>query len=186
MFMAQKDNTLIIAGITLIIGAALIGLGVFRWGWFAQEPVPPANQNQSPPANQNQNTATQKTVQLYYYNSKFDKTQGCDTNAVLPVARQIPVSQTPIQDTIRLLIKGELQTSEKSAGFTTEFPNPGFKLVGANLKSGQLTLEFTEVPGFTSGGSCRISLLASQITKTALQFPEVKTVKFLPEELFQP
>jgi hypothetical protein len=49
-----------------------------------------------------------------------------------------------------------------------------------------LTLKFTEVPGFTDGGSARMLILSSTIEKTALQFPGVKEVVFLPETLFQP
>ncbi|MGE5392418.1 MAG: GerMN domain-containing protein [Candidatus Saccharibacteria bacterium] len=131
-----------------------------------------------------------RSVTLYYYNAKNDRAANadnpsCDRAYVLPVTRQIPVSETPIQDTINLLIKGELTALEKSAGFTTEFPNANLKLLGADLKSGTLTLDFTEVPGFTDGGSCRISLLQAQIEKTAKQFPEVKEVKYT-KILWQP
>lgn len=129
----------------------------------------------------------QKTkVQLYYYNQLEDKDIECGHKYVLPVEREIPLTQTPIQDTINLLIKGEITEQEKQAGFTTEFPNKDFKLLSANLKDGILYLEFTEVPGFTGGGSCRISILANQIIKTAKQFPGVNEVILLPESIFQP
>jgi len=132
-----------------------------------------------------------REIKLYYYNIERDKeinsgAVGCSENAVLGVNREIPVSSTPIQDTINLLIKGELTEQEKDSGFSTEFPNPDFKLLGANLKDGVLTLEFTEVPGFTTGGACRVGILAAEITKTAKQFTEVNEVVFKPESLFQP
>lgn len=38
----------------------------------------------------------------------------------------------------------------------------------------------------TNGGSCRAGILWFQIEATAKQFSEVKQVRFLPEELFQP
>ncbi|MEI8091436.1 MAG: hypothetical protein WCG98_04300 [bacterium] len=47
-------------------------------------------------------------------------------------------------------------------------------------------MEFTDVPGFTDGGSARMLILANSITKTAMQFPGVKKVEFSPETLFQP
>jgi spore germination protein GerM len=93
---------------------------------------------------------------------------------------------TPIKDAISLLIKGELTEEERAQGFTTEFPNEDFKLLDVNLKDGVLYLEFTEVPGFTTGGSCRISLLTNQIIKTAKQFLGVNEVVLLPESIFQP
>jgi plasmid maintenance system killer protein len=125
-------------------------------------------------------------VQLFYYNQLEDKSVECGQDYVLPVEREIDSTQTPIQDTINLLIKGELTQAEKDMGFTTEFPNKDFKLLSANLKDGVLSLEFTEVPGFTTGGSCRVSILTAQIIKTAKQFPGVDNVILLPESIFQP
>lgn len=133
-----------------------------------------------------------RTIHLYYYNQKKDldiagnNNPACSQDAIIPVTREIPVTKTPIQDTINRLIAGSLTTTEKNQGFQTEFPNTDFKLKGANLVNGVLTLEFTEVPGFTDAGSCRVSLLWGQIRKTALQFPEVREVRFIPETLFQP
>lgn len=132
-----------------------------------------------------------RNISLFYYNEAKDKQIGngnpaCSREAILPVPRTIPLTNTPIQDAIRELIKGDITPAEAAQGFETEFPNSRFKLLGANLRGGVLTLEFTEVPGFTGGGSCRITILANQIIKTAMQFPEVKEVKFKPEELFQP
>jgi len=128
---------------------------------------------------------TQK-IKLYYYNSNYDPKFDCLSDAVLPVEREILITNTPIQDTINLLIKGEITEQEKLAGFFSEFPNPEFKLLGASLEDKTLTLSFTEVPSFTTGGSCRTNLLAAQIIKTAEQFEEVEKVKFGSIELFQP
>lgn len=118
-----------------------------------------------------------RNVKLYYANEVLD--QGRCT-IVAPILREIPITNTPIQDTINLLLKGELSSQEKSQGFDTEFPHPEFKLISTNLKDGVLTLRFTEVPGFTSGGSCRLGLLYLQIKKTASQFPEVSDVNIEP------
>jgi len=130
-----------------------------------------------------------RIIRLYYPNSKEAEKVGdvCSRDSILPVTRNIPISKTPITDAIRLLIKGQITESEKAQGFKTEFPHEGFELSDINLKpDGTLFLQFTEVPGFTGGGSCRIVILTSQIVKTAMQFSEVKAVKFLPEEIFQP
>lgn len=125
-------------------------------------------------------------VQLYYYNQLEDKEIRCGVDYVLPVEREINLTKTPIKDTINLLIKGEIKEEEKELGFITEFPNNDFKLLGADLRDETLYLEFSEVPGFTSGGSCRVSLLANQVIKTAKQFSGVSEVILLPESIFQP
>lgn len=133
-------------------------------------------------------TPKTREVKLYYFNQEKADQVGdpCSPEAVIPVEREISVTQTPIQDTIRLLIKGELTSEEEQEGFSTEFPHPLFELKGANLEGQTLTLEFTEVSGFTTGGSCRVGLLATQIQKTAKQFSQVEEVVFQPETLFQP
>ncbi|MBN2058392.1 MAG: GerMN domain-containing protein [Candidatus Saganbacteria bacterium] len=125
-------------------------------------------------------------IKLYYYNRLKDKDKTFSDRYVLPITRKVLATKTPVQDAIGLLLKGELTWQERSAGFETEFPNPDFKLKSAKLKNGVLTLEFPEVPGFTSGGSARIGLIMTSIIKTAKQFPEVREVKFEPEYLFQP
>ena len=131
-------------------------------------------------------------VSLYYYNPKKDVDESgnvkCSRDGLVAIKREIPISKTPIQDTINLLLKGKenLIEDEKKASITTEFPLEGLKLTGANLKDGVLTLSFDDPFFKTSGGSCRVGILWFQIEATAKQFPEVKEVRFLPEELFQP
>ncbi len=125
-------------------------------------------------------------ISLYYYNQSEDKENTCDSNYVLPVTRYISESDNQIEDAINLLIKGKLTEKEIASGFFTEFPNADFKLLDSSLKNGTLTLKFNEVPGFTTGGSCRVGILATEIVKTAKQFPEVKKVVFDPESIFEP
>jgi len=131
-----------------------------------------------------------KSVQLYYYNQKIDQEMfdyiSCGSEAILPVEREIALTQTPIQDTINLLLEGNITSQEKTAGFTPMFPLEGVKLIGANLKDGTLTLEFDDPMNLTGGGSCRVGIMWNQIRKTAQQFSGVENVRFLPEELFQP
>ena len=129
-----------------------------------------------------------KTVKLYYYNPEQDKDESgniqCSRDGLVAVEREIPVTKTPIQDTIKLLIAGQLTDTEKSQGITTEYPLEGFSLKGASLKDGVLTLEFEDPNYKTGGGSCRVGILWFQIEATAKQFSEVQEVRFLPEELF--
>jgi hypothetical protein len=130
------------------------------------------------------------TIQLYYYNQKRDeeisKNILCSSDAILPVERKILTSQTPIQDAINLLLKGNVTQTEKDAGFTPMFPLEGLTLVNANLQNGVLTLKFNDPLNKTGGGSCRVGLLWNQIVKTAKQFEGVQSVGFIPNNLFQP
>jgi spore germination protein GerM len=174
--MSGPRKVLILAVIGLAIG---VGVGLYFWVGSRREPSPEPGKAPVP-----------LKVKLYYYNEAKDKELtgaiSCSPEAVLPVEREIPPTKTPIQDTIRLLLKGELTKEERAAGFSTEFPHPEFKLLGASLKDGVLTLKFADPRGFSSGGACRTSLLAAQIIKTAEQFPGVRAIRFEPETLFQP
>jgi hypothetical protein len=131
-----------------------------------------------------------REVKLYYYNQIKDTNKNgnamCSKDGLDAVWRKIPITQTPIQDTIRLLLKGKLTQAELENGLSTEYPLHGFELKGATLENGELTLDFLDPENKTGGGSCRIGILWFQIEETAKQFSEVINVKFTPEELFQP
>lgn len=125
-------------------------------------------------------------VLLYYPNQKQNPTiDVCSKDTLLPVSRVI-TNNNPIPETIKLLINGELTDEEHNLGFQTEFPHEGFKLIKSTIQDSTLILTLTEIPGFTNGGACRTGLLAAQIEKTALQFPEIKHVVIQPVTLFQP
>lgn len=132
----------------------------------------------------------QRVIKLYYYNSSLDTDETgnimCSKNGLVKVRRNIPVTMTPIQDAVKLLLKGDLTQEEKASGITSLYPLPGLELKSASLKDGALTLTFDDPQSETGGGSCRVGILWLQIEATAKQFPEVKSVNFMPEELFQP
>lgn len=131
-----------------------------------------------------------REIKLYYYNSNLDKDVTgnilCSKNGLVAVDRQIPITNTPIQDTINLLLSGNLTNTEKEQGITTEYPLQGLKLIAASLNSSVLTLTFNDPSNKTSGGACRAGILWFQIEATAKQFSGVSSVKFEPEYLFQP
>ena len=131
-----------------------------------------------------------RAVKLYYYHPELDQDEegniACSRKGLTAVERTIPLTETPIQDTIKLLLKGDLTEEEKARGIETEYPLAGLSLEGASLKDGVLTLAFSDPQNKTSGGSCRVGILWFQIEETAKQFPEVREVRFLPENLFQP
>lgn len=137
-----------------------------------------------------QTTAPTK-VALYYFNQiedqKLAPEQQINTSSILPVYRIFPATKNLLVDTINELIKGNLSVAEKTKWFTTEFPNKDFTLLSADVDdNGTLILEFNEVAGFTDGWSARMLILSNLVEKTALQFPAVKKVVFVPETLFQP
>lgn len=147
-------------------------------------------QNRFAPQNGQIGTAPTREIYLYYYNPDNDKDEAenlmCSPAGLVAVSREIAITQTPIQDAINLLIKGELSENEAAAGITTEFPLEGLALAGANLADGVLTLEFSDPQNKTSGGSCRAGILWAQIEATAKQFDGVNQARFAPEDLFQP
>lgn len=127
------------------------------------------------------------SVLLYYYNKTDDKDSTYEYRFVKPVERQVSLGKDKIGTVVNLLLKGNLTEEEKSEGFVTEYPNSAFKLVGSELNdNGRLVLEFTEVPGFTSGTSPQVGIMMEEILKTVRQFPEVKSIVFKPDTLFEP
>jgi len=130
-------------------------------------------------------------VSLYYYSESKDKDATgnikCSEDGLTEVKRNIAKSDFVIEDTIKLLIGGKLTAEEKNAGISTEYPLEGFELEKSALDAnGVLTLTFKDPQNKTSGGSCRVGIMRSQIEATAKQFAEVKSVKILPEEILQP
>ena len=144
-----------------------------------------------PPQDSAFETKTSMKIALYYFNQTEDQKlapeQQINIASILPVYRIFPASKNVLVDTINELLKWSLTSAESKQGFITEFPNAKFTLLSSDLASnGTLTLQFSEVPGFTDGWSARMLILSNLIKKTAMQFPGVKNVVFVPETLFQP
>lgn len=134
-----------------------------------------------------------KVIKLYYYQPALDRDENgniiCSRKGLVAIERKIPLSKNLMEETINLLLKGKenLSQDEINQGITTEYPLEGLKLKSADLKNdGTLLLTFDDPFHKTSGGACRVGILWFQIEATAKQFPKVKKVQFLPEELFQP
>lgn len=152
-----------------LVVSVLIGTGLYLWS-----PV----------------TESQRVVQLYYYNPQKDLDEEgsmmCSREGLESVERTIAVSESYVEDTLQLLLQGDLTEEERSRGINTEYPLEGLELVGTDLTDGLLTLTFEDPQNKTGGGSCRVGVLWFQIEATALQFSEVQEVRFEPEWLFQP
>jgi len=132
---------------------------------------------------------TGTTIRLYYYNPSKDQGPGgaqCSKNGLVSVERVIPKTTTPLTESIKLLLRGEISPDEKAQGITSEFPLDGVTLTSASIQNGVAILTFSDPQNKTGGGSCRVAVLWAQIEATAKQFGTVNSVRFLPEELFQP
>ncbi|HSS97147.1 MAG TPA: GerMN domain-containing protein [Terriglobales bacterium] len=130
---------------------------------------------------------------LYYYNPQLDKDAAgniqCSSAGLVPVQRVMngtPNDQEMPAWIIKSLLTGQLTEDERAQGITTEFPLEGVELQNYSIRDGVLTLTFSDPEHRTSGGACRAAILWAQIEQTALQFPGVSEVRFLPEDLFQP
>jgi spore germination protein GerM len=144
------------------------------------------------PSKVNDNEPTSyRSITLFYYNPDEDTDETgnikCSADGLVAVSRTIPISESPLQDAVRLLLTGNLTDEEIAAGITTEFPLSGLTLEGVTVDSdGVLVLQFNDPESTTVGGSCRTNILWQQIQATATQFDTVDEVRFAPEELFQP
>lgn len=132
-------------------------------------------------------------IQLFYYSPGNDEDATgniqCSRQGLVAVARTIDGTGAvtdQIERAITLLLQGQLSSTERAQGIQTEFPLEGFFLQTVDLREGVLRLTFTDPNQRSSGGSCRAGVLWFQIEATAEQFPGVRQVKFLPEDLFQP
>lgn len=136
------------------------------------------------------NKSATRSVQVYYYNSSKDMDEHgnilCSVKGLVSVERAIPFTSTPVQDTIRLLLKGGLTERERMSGLSTEYPLLGVELKGAALANDILTLNISDPNNRTVGGSCRVAILRSQIEATARQFSGITSVEFINQGLFQP
>ncbi|KKW14205.1 MAG: hypothetical protein UY54_C0021G0003 [Parcubacteria group bacterium GW2011_GWA2_50_10b] len=133
--------------------------------------------------------ASVRAVKLYFYNENKDRDASgnilCSAQGLVPAERSILLTNTPIQDAVKELLKGPTP-AERLQAPNTEFPLSGVTLTGAALSNTVLTLSFADPQNKTGGGSCRVQILRAQIEATAKQFGGVTTVRFSPDWLFQP
>lgn len=129
------------------------------------------------------------SIKLYFYNPALDQGPGgaqCSRNGLVAVPRVIPKTMTPLADAVKLLLRGEISDEERTSGIESEFPLSGVTLTSATITDGVATLTFDDPQNKTGGGSCRVAIVWAQIEATARQFPTVTSVRFIPEDLFQP
>lgn len=132
----------------------------------------------------------EREVTLYYYNQTKDKDANgnilCSVKGLVGVRRKIDQTSSPLSDTMRLFLKGELTETEKNRGITTEYPLLGVSLKKVTINpNGLTTFSLVDPNNKTSGGACRVSILKEQFEATARQFPTVKNIQYTTA-VFQP
>jgi hypothetical protein len=131
-----------------------------------------------------------RRIFLYYYNGNKDSDEqgniACSKEGIVPVERSIPVTMSPIQTTLKMLLAGEITSEEKAQGISTFFPLEGVSISDISFVDGVLVLTFNDPLFRTSGGACRANILRMQVEQTAQQFETVKEVKIKPDSVFQP
>jgi spore germination protein GerM len=113
------------------------------------------------------------TVKVYFGNSNLNKDMA-DCGLVYPVDRQVAKTQAVARAALTELLSGPTQP-EKNGGYSTSL-NAGVKINSLTIANGVARVDFDEKMDEGMGGSCRVEAIRSQIEKTLLQFPSVKSV----------
>lgn len=141
------------------------------------------------PLNLQPGIAEQRVINLYYYRTSNDigddGNQKCSTDGLVALTRTIPLTMSPLQDTLNLLINFRPHGYETEEGITSEFPLTGFSLLSATQKNGDFVVTFTQPSSSVNLTSCQKQILKYQIMATAKQFETVKTLELLPTNLFK-
>lgn len=117
----------------------------------------------------------EETVKIYFNNNKLDPEISC--NKVFPVERKLIINDD-FDRTVRLVLEqllfGPNQT-EITDNYSTSLP-VNVKINKTNLVDGELTVDFDNQLQAGIGGSCRVSAIRTQITKTLMDLPGVDSV----------
>jgi hypothetical protein len=113
------------------------------------------------------------TLQIFFGNTDLNPAAS-DCSKVFPVARLVSKTQSTARAALEELLSGTT-AAEKTQGYFTSL-NPGVKINSLTIKNGTAQVDFDEQMDFQMGGSCRVSAIRAQITKTLEQFPTVKNV----------
>lgn len=128
--------------------------------------------NTSNKKNEKKITSPQMNATLFFVTVTSDGTVSRKT-----IKRDIPKSASPLTATIKSLLDGPNATDKKN-GTMTLIP-PGTKLLGASVKNGIATLNFSDELEFNSVGVDGYMASLMQIVFTATEFSTVKSVKIL-------
>ncbi len=121
-------------------------------------------------------------VKVFLANEKAERpstsdlvVEQCET--VFPVYRTVPKTDVPAKAAIAELLKGP-SSAELQAGYSTTI-NSGVSLRLLSIKDGVATADFSSELMREVGGSCRVSMIVTQINATLRQFETVTSVESL-------
>lgn len=117
---------------------------------------------------------TAATLQLnVYFGNSLDKGQDCER--VFPVPRTVDKTVATARAALTELFRGPTGDEQANGYFTSI--NPGVVIRKLTIdKNGVASADFSGELEKNVGGSCRVSAIRSQITRTLEQFPTVKSV----------
>jgi spore germination protein GerM len=95
------------------------------------------------------------------------------------VTRRIPVSGTPLLDTMNTLIAGPTQGEERR-GMISLIP-PGTKILNAAIEGSTARISFSEEFQYNTAGMEGFAAQLTQVIWTATEFPNVRDVQILIE-----
>lgn len=111
-----------------------------------------------------------------FFSSTKEDPNSLKCEVTYPVERNVTKTVAVGRAALLELLKGPTK-EEASKGYTTGLPE-GVELKSLNIKDGVAYVDFNNVLG-SVGGSCITDRIRSQIEKTLMQFPTVKSVKIL-------
>ena len=134
----------------------------------------------------NQNDESQ--VFIYANNKVIQNTLDEDHIAsgysVFPLIRYTINSESPINDTYRLLLDYDLSFYEREMGYSSSFPIEGLTFKGASLSGKTLYLKFDNYEVLSSKSALEKKIIEWELIKTGLQFDNVEEVIIQPENIF--
>lgn len=113
-------------------------------------------------------------ISLYFGSTEEDpEVQNCDVT--YPVQRSIPYTVATAEAALERLLEGPT-SDETDQGFFTSIP-VGTELNSIRVENGVAYADFNENLQEGVGGSCKVSMIRSQIEETLLQFNTVEDVE---------
>ncbi len=114
-----------------------------------------------------------QVLRVFFGNSNLNP-GSIDCSAAFPVEREVVATVTPGRAALQELLSGPTD-AEANGGYYTSL-NGGAALKSLTIRDGVARADFDSRLGEGVGGSCRVTAIRSQITKTLMQFPTVKEV----------
>ena len=114
------------------------------------------------------------TVKVYFTTANTGGEEDFDCRYLEAIAKEVPYSSNVARAAIERLLKGP-SSEDKANGFATSI-NPNVKVNSLTIDSGIARVDFNQQLEYQVGGSCRVSSINEQITKTLKQFDEVQSV----------